>query len=48
LSPVYRRLLVIDGLLAATTKIHRMTLAIRNAAHIADLNVSMLNPFALG
>ena len=42
-----RRLPVIDGLLAATTKTHRMTLVTRNTADIADLNVSMLNPFEL-
>jgi toxin FitB len=40
-----RRLPVIDGLLAATAKIHRMTLVTRNTADIANLNVSMLNPF---
>lgn len=42
-----RRLPVIDGLLAATAKTHRMTLVTRNTADIADLNVSMLNPFEL-
>ncbi|MDI1343078.1 MAG: type II toxin-antitoxin system VapC family toxin, partial [Pseudolabrys sp.] len=38
---------VIDGLLAATAKIHRMTLVTRNIADIADLDVNVLNPFDL-
>ena len=38
---------VIDGLLAATAKIHRMTLVTRNTADIADLGVHILNPFEL-
>ena len=42
-----RPLPVIDGLLAATAKIHRMTLVTRNAADIADLGVHILNPFEL-
>ena len=42
-----RRLPVIDGLLAATAKTHHMTLVTRNTADLADLNVSMLNPFEL-
>jgi predicted nucleic acid-binding protein len=42
-----RRLPVIDSLLAATAKIHRMTLVTRNTADIADLAVLMLNPFEL-
>jgi predicted nucleic acid-binding protein len=40
-----RPLPVIDGLLAATAKIHRMTLVTRNTAEIADLDVHILNPF---
>jgi predicted nucleic acid-binding protein len=40
-----RPLPVIDGLLAATAKIHRMTLVTRNTADIADLGVHILNPF---
>ena len=40
-----RLLPVIDGLLAATAKTHRMTLVTRNTADVADLDVSMLNPF---
>ena len=42
-----RPLPVIDGLLAATAKTHRMTLVTRNTADVADLHVSMLNPFEL-
>ena len=42
-----RRLPVIDGLLAATAKIHRMRLVTRNTDDIADLDVSILNPFVL-
>ena len=42
-----RPLPVIDGLLAATAKIHRMTLVTRNTADIADLGVHTLNPFEL-
>ena len=38
---------VIDGLLAATAKIHRMTLVTRNTADIDDLGVHILNPFEL-
>ena len=40
-----RPLPVIDGLLAATAKIHRMTLVTRNTTDIADLDVRVLNPF---
>jgi len=40
-----RRLPVIDGLLAATAKTHRMTLVTRNTADIAGLDVYILNPF---
>ena len=35
----------IDALLAATAKIHRMTLVTRNVADIADLGAELLNPF---
>ena len=42
-----RPLPVIDGLLAATAKIHRMTMVTRNTADIADLGVRILNPFEL-
>ena len=35
-----------DGLLAATTKIHRMALATGNTDDIADLDVSRLHPLS--
>ena len=41
-----RPLPVIDGLLAATAKVHRMTLVTRNTADIG-LSVPILNPFEL-
>lgn len=41
----HRSLPVVDGFLAATAKIHRMTLVTRNTDDIADVDVSMLNPF---
>ena len=42
-----RPLPVIDGLLAATAKIHRMTLVTRNTADIVDLGVHIINPFTI-
>lgn len=36
---------VIDGLLAATSKVHRMTLVTRNTMDLAGLDVELLNPF---
>ena len=36
---------VIDGLLAATAKIHGMTLVTRNEADVASLGADVLNPF---
>jgi len=35
----------VDALLAATAKVHRMTLATRNVADVADLGAEVLNPF---
>ena len=35
----------IDGLLAATARVHGMTLATRNAADVAGLGTEVLNPF---
>ena len=35
----------VDALLAATAKVHRMTLATRNLADVADLGADVLNPF---
>jgi predicted nucleic acid-binding protein len=39
---------VIDGLLAATAMVHRMTLVTRNDADVAGLGVALLNPFKSG
>jgi len=39
---------VIDGLLAATAKVHRMTLVTRNDADVAHLGAKLLNPFKAG
>lgn len=36
---------VIDGLLAATAKLHDLTLVTRNAADVAGLGARILNPF---
>ena len=36
---------VIDGLLAATARIHRMTLVTRNARDVQGLGARVLNPF---
>lgn len=36
---------VIDGLLAATAKIHGLTLVTRNVADVANCGVAVLNPF---
>lgn len=36
----------VDSLLAATAKVHQMTLAARNVADVADLGAKVLNPFA--
>ena len=35
----------VDALLAATAKVHRMMLATRNVADVADLGAEVLNPF---
>jgi toxin FitB len=35
----------IDGLLAATAKVHGMTLTTRNLSNVADLGAAVLNPF---
>ena len=35
----------IDALLAATAKVHRMTLATRNVRDVADLGADVINPF---
>ena len=36
---------VIDGLLAATAKVHRMALVTRNDANVAGVGATVLNPF---
>ena len=35
----------VDGLLAATAKVHRLTLVTRNEADVAGLGAEVLNPF---
>jgi toxin FitB len=41
-----RSVSTIDALLAATAKVHRMTLATRNVSDVADLGAKFINPFA--
>jgi predicted nucleic acid-binding protein len=36
---------VIDGLLAATAKVHQLTLATRNVKDVARSGADVLNPF---
>jgi predicted nucleic acid-binding protein len=36
---------VVDGLLAATAKVHRLTLVTRNVADVARTGIAVLNPF---
>ncbi len=43
-----RSIPVIDGLLAATARAHRMTLVTRNEADVAGLGANLLNPFQVG
>ena len=40
-----RPLPIIDGLLAATAKVHELTLVTRNVADVTGLGVDVLNPF---
>ena len=40
-----RTISVVDGLLAATAKIHHMTLVTRNDSDVAGLGATVLNPF---
>ena len=39
---------VIDGLLAATAKVHGLILVTRNDAHVSELGAQVLNPFKSG
>jgi len=39
---------IVDGFLAATAKIHGLTLVTRNADDVRRANVSVLNPFSIG
>lgn len=39
---------VVDGLLAATARVHRWTLATRNARHVVSTGVQLVNPFEFG
>ena len=40
-----RPLPVADALLAATAKVHELTLVTRNEKHVKDLGIKILNPF---
>ncbi len=40
-----RPISVVDGLLAATAKVHQMTLVTRNGSDVAGLGATVLNPF---
>ena len=40
-----RTLPVVDTLLAATARVHNLTLVTRNEKHFTDLGVTVLNPF---
>ena len=41
-----RNVPVVDGLLAATAKVHNLTLVTRNIQHMRGLGASLLDPFA--
>ena len=41
-----RNIPAVDGLLAATAKIHRLMLVTRNIQHFQGLGVNLLNPFS--
>jgi len=36
---------VVDGLIAATAKVHRLTLVTRNVADVARTGTAVVNPF---
>jgi len=48
LSATARPLPAIDGLLAATALVHRLTLVTRNVADVAGAGVAVVNPFEPG
>jgi predicted nucleic acid-binding protein len=39
---------VIDGLIAATAKVHGLSVATRNTRHVARTGVAWINPFSAG
>ena len=41
-----RNVPVVDGLLAATAKVHNLTLVTRNVSDVEDLGAKVLNPFS--
>jgi toxin FitB len=43
-----RPLSVVDGLMAATAKVHRLTLVTRNVSDVQGLGAQILNPFEPG
>jgi len=45
---VSRRYPAVDGLMAATAKVHRLTLVTRNVADLAGCGVAIVNPFEPG
>lgn len=40
-----RNVPIVDGLLAATAKVHNLTLVTRNISHVQGLGADLLNPF---
>lgn len=40
-----RNVPIVDGLLAATAKVHALTLVTRNLSHVQGLGADLLNPF---
>ena len=43
-----RPISIIDGLMAATAKVHGLTLVTRNVSHVRGLGADLLNPFEPG